>query len=319
MRSALRLNIFSLGARRGVLAGAGIYLCACLFALMKRPDFAVLPYFLFAILIATWNAGGRWGAAFALFGMGAQLVVNALTPAPAHSLWQLVFADINLLVVCAAVAFLTAHLRSLYEREHDTARIDHLTRVLNRKGFEERLEHEIARHERNNQVFCVASLDCDGFKAVNDRFGHAEGDLLLKAIARTTLATVRRSDIVSRLGGDEFTVLFPETNAAQGLIAISKLHDALNVLVGERWGVTFSVGQAIFQELPSSAYTAMGFADALMYRAKRAGKNSAVAAEFGTTLQAEPSRAVGPFTRLAEAKGFHHLEDVLQPGSGVSA
>ena len=159
-------------------------------------------------------------------------------------------------------------------------------------------------------MFCVALLDCDGFKAVNDRFGHAEGDLLLKAIARTTLATVRRSDIVSRLGGDRFTVLFPETTAAQGLVAISKLHDALNIVVGERWDVTFSVGQAIFQELPPSAEAAMGFADALMYRAKRAGKNSAVAAEFVAHHEGEPSQQSVPLHQLAQGEGFHQLHDI---------
>jgi diguanylate cyclase (GGDEF)-like protein len=309
MLSAARFNLFSLGTRRGLLVGAVIYVCACLFALLKRPDFAVLPYFLFAILVATWNAGGRWGAAFALLGVGGQVICNWFNPAGPVDTADLLLADFNLLVICVTVAVLTAQLRSLYEREHGTARIDHLTRVLNRKGFDERLEYEIARHERNAKVFCVALLDCDGFKAVNDRFGHAEGDLLLKAIARTTLATVRRSDIVSRLGGDEFTVLFPETTAAQGLVAISKLHDALNIVVGERWGVTFSVGQAIFQELPPSAETAMGFADALMYRAKRAGKNSAVAAEFAANHQGEPSQQSVPLHELGEAKGFRQLDD----------
>src|ERR1700712_2430942 len=137
MFSAARFNVFSLGTKRGLLVGAGIYVCACLFALFKRPDFAVPPYFLFAILVATWNAGGRWGAAFAILGVSGQVICNAFNPAGPVDNMELLLSDLNLFVICIAVAALTSQLRSIYEREHGTARIDHLTRVLNRKGFDE--------------------------------------------------------------------------------------------------------------------------------------------------------------------------------------
>src|SRR5450432_2532700 len=116
---------------------------------------------------------------------------------------------------------------------------------------------------------------------INDRYGHAEGDRVLIAIANIASASLRLSDTVGRLGGDEFAVLLPETDESEAVQALSKLRDALERNPGhQRFALTFSMGVASFVDSPGSVQSAMQFADALMYRAKRKGKNQLVVEKF---------------------------------------
>jgi diguanylate cyclase (GGDEF)-like protein len=89
---------------------------------------------------------------------------------------------------------------------------DPLTGVANRRLLMARAEYEIARHSRDDRSFAVVMLDLDGFKGLNDRFGHAAGDELLCDVAESLTHAIRAQDTVARLGGDEFCVLAPETD-----------------------------------------------------------------------------------------------------------
>ena len=121
------------------------------------------------------------------------------------------------LVVPASVGILLA-LRARLERERDAMRRfalrDPLTGLANRRALDERLGYEIARHTRHGESFAVLALDLDGFKPVNDRFGHDAGDELLREAAAALVEVVRAQDTVVRLGGDEFCVLAPQTGQA---------------------------------------------------------------------------------------------------------
>ncbi|MGE5668122.1 MAG: GGDEF domain-containing protein, partial [Betaproteobacteria bacterium] len=183
----------------------------------------------------------------------------------------------NRLVTYLLIVFLLAQLRQLYDRERSSARLDELTGVTNRRGFYEILEHEIARHERSGRAFCVAYLDCDRFKAVNDSLGHAAGDRLLRATARTLAQALRRSDSLARLGGDEFAILLPETDAQQAGEVVRKLRSALSAMtVREGFDVTFSIGVSTFLSVPPSVDRAIDHADRRMYEAKAAGRDTTV-------------------------------------------
>ena len=120
-------------------------------------------------------------------------------------------------VVPTSVGILLA-LRARLERERDAMRRfalrDPLTGLANRRALDERLGYEIARHTRHGESFAVLALDLDGFKAVNDRFGHDAGDELLRETAAALVEVVRAQDTVVRLGGDEFCVLAPQTGQA---------------------------------------------------------------------------------------------------------
>jgi diguanylate cyclase (GGDEF)-like protein len=126
------------------------------------------------------------------------------------------------------------------------ADVDPLLDILNRRGFERELKRSLAYLQRYNGEAVLLFIDLDGFKAVNDRHGHAAGDALLKAVARELVGHVRASDVVARLGGDEFGVLLWNLGAA---LAADKAHslerliETVTVAHGEaRIAVGASVG-----------------------------------------------------------------------------
>ena len=128
------------------------------------------------------------------------------------------------------------------------ADVDPLLDILNRRGFERELKRSLAYLQRYNGEVVLLFIDLDGFKAVNDRHGHAAGDALLKAVARELVGHVRASDVVARLGGDEFGVLLWNLGAA---LAAGKAHslerliETVTVAHGEAWiAVGASVGLA---------------------------------------------------------------------------
>jgi diguanylate cyclase (GGDEF)-like protein len=126
------------------------------------------------------------------------------------------------------------------------ADVDPLLDILNRRGFERELKRSLAYLQRYNGEAVLLFIDLDGFKAVNDRHGHAAGDALLKAVARELVGHVRASDVVARLGGDEFGVLLWNLGAAQAAgkaHSLERLIETVTVTHGEaRIAVGASVG-----------------------------------------------------------------------------
>ena len=120
-----------------------------------------------------------------------------------------------ILIPAASVAILLV-VRERVERERNalrqTALTDPLTGLANRRSLLSRIDYEIARHTRSRGTFALIMLDLDGFKQLNDRFGHPTGDDLLRDVAIALKRAVRDQDTVARIGGDEFCVLAPETD-----------------------------------------------------------------------------------------------------------
>ncbi|MFP5400643.1 MAG: EAL domain-containing protein [Gammaproteobacteria bacterium] len=155
---------------------------------------------------------------------------------------------------------------------------DQLTHLPNRVLFKDRLELAIAQAQRRNGALAVMFIDVDRFKLVNDTFGHAEGDALLRAIAARLSATLRRGDTLASLGGDEFTVLLPDIARPEDAEVIArKVLEAISPPIGLSKGqfrATVSVGIALFPRDGSSAEELTRHADVAMYQVKRSGKNA---------------------------------------------
>jgi diguanylate cyclase (GGDEF)-like protein len=118
-------------------------------------------------------------------------------------------------------------------------------------------------------------MDLDGFKEVNDRLGHSAGDAILIDVANHIRKNLRAIDMVARMGGDEFVILLPETDAPSARAAIEKLRGLLLDLSQERsWPVTYSIGLVTFEQAPKSTDDMIGEADKLMYSVKRGSKNN---------------------------------------------
>jgi diguanylate cyclase (GGDEF)-like protein len=177
-----------------------------------------------------------------------------------------------LLVVGGSVAVVKV-LQDGFERERRalraTAMRDPLTGVANRRAFGERLRYEVARHTRQQHSFTVIALDLDGFKGVNDRFGHNAGDELLREVAAAIGSILREQDTVARVGGDEFTVLAPETDRAGGERLADRVSDAVASVTTGISALSASVGLAIFPEDGADGPQLLEVADAEAIAAKR--------------------------------------------------
>ncbi|WP_068635301.1 EAL domain-containing response regulator [Thauera butanivorans] len=155
---------------------------------------------------------------------------------------------------------------------------DQLTHLPNRVLFKDRLELAIAQAQRRTGTLAVMFIDIDRFKLVNDTYGHAEGDALLRAIAARLSTTLRRGDTLARLGGDEFTVLLPDINVPEDAETIAtKILDTLAAPITLSQGeyrATMSIGIALFPRDGTTAEDLTRHADIAMYQVKRSGKNA---------------------------------------------
>lgn len=177
-----------------------------------------------------------------------------------------------LLVALACTAILVGT-RERLERERDalgaSAMTDALTGVANRRRLLTQADYEIARHRRARRPFALVMLDLDGFKPLNDRFGHAAGDELLTDVAGALSRAMRAQDTVARYGGDEFCVLAPETGSAGADRLEARVGEAVRSVVAGPATVSASVGVAIFPDDGVDVARLLGVADARLLDAKR--------------------------------------------------
>lgn len=167
------------------------------------------------------------------------------------------------------------------DRVSSQARHDPLTGALNRKGLEEAVEREISSVRRKDTPLCMALLDIDNFKKLNDTLGHATGDVALTHLATVARECMRPQDTLARYGGEEFVFLLPDTQLDKGIEAMTRLQRELTkkfFLAGnEKILITFSAGVAQLAPDETGA-DAIKRADKAMYLAKRAGKNRVLGA-----------------------------------------
>jgi diguanylate cyclase len=162
------------------------------------------------------------------------------------------------------------------ESASDLVRHDPLTGALNRKGMDETLEREIARTQRQDQAICLALLDIDNFKQINDSLGHQVGDNALIHLVHIVDELIRPQDSVARYGGEEFVVILPDTKLEDAANVIRRVQRELTrrffLKDNRKLLITFSAGVSEIgvKETPQQA---LDRADEAMYRAKRAGKN----------------------------------------------
>jgi diguanylate cyclase (GGDEF)-like protein len=158
-----------------------------------------------------------------------------------------------------------------YLAQHDV-----LTDLPNRALLKDRLAQALDLARRHHRCGALLFLDVDHFKPINDALGHQAGDELLQSIARRLLVNVRRSDTVSRQGGDEFVVLLAEVAGVQDAVGIADhLIRAMaepHLVSGQRLNVSLSIGISLFPDDGEDAETLLRNADAAMFQAKKAGR-----------------------------------------------
>jgi diguanylate cyclase (GGDEF)-like protein len=160
---------------------------------------------------------------------------------------------------------------------------DPLTGLFNRRYMEESLTRELSRCTRSNRPLSVLMLDIDHFKRFNDSFGHAAGDALLQAIGEFLRASTRGEDIACRYGGEELTLILPETSLADAANRAEQIREGLKRLDVRSQGVTLgmatvSIGVAGFPTHGANTTTILRAADEALYEAKREGRDRVVTA-----------------------------------------
>ena len=175
-------------------------------------------------------------------------------------------------------AVLTIAATRAFERAERLALTDELTGLYNTRHFYARLDEETARAVRHARSLALLLLDADGLKLVNDRFGHQEGDRLLQHIASLLRREARTSDVIARVGGDEFAVIQPETEVAGGLIAAERIRRTMRdepfaTVAGDVPPTSLSIGISGVPDHASSSADLFRSADGALYESKRAGKD----------------------------------------------
>jgi diguanylate cyclase (GGDEF)-like protein len=247
--------------------------------------------------ITRWDNVLRYTSARELFDFPLAVVVGLsedeqLAPAQRRAsvyVGRAALASVLLVLGLAVLGWMSWRLEGLRRREEENraahaSRVEHLayhdglTGLPNRSLMTRILDDRIRQASRYDREFALLFLDLDGFKQINDTLGHDAGDDLLREVARRLEATLRKSDTVARMGGDEFMVLVPELESGhQAATVAGNILAALAepyVLLGEKFSVTVSVGISLYPVDGEDEQTLMKNADIAMYAAKDGGKNS---------------------------------------------
>ena len=270
--------------------------------------YLVNPAFLLSVLVAgaiiSSAAGYLFAAASILVNLGGWLYARGAAPPgyfPFDAATGWIFILVQGLVAIGSAAILhtlMSHIRQTIGRLHrqteqmtELAHTDPLTNLANRRFFMDQLEREFARARRHHRPISLIYLDLDGFKAINDRFGHLFGDDVLRGVSRSMQSILRSADLLARIGGDEFAVLLPETIQPGAVNVAAKLRKALAAYVHQFGAalpsLTFCAGVAQLRESDTTIDDILGRADEAQYMAKTTGKDHT---RTQTELP-EPSRA----------------------------
>ncbi len=236
-------------------------------------EFSFSIFYLIPIIFATLAFGRNVGFVFCIIATGTWFIVDQLSNAayshPMIGYWNAIMR-LGFFVI---ITWLLPVFQEL-KREKQISRIDQLTGIANRRYFFELLQAELSRSQRYKHAFTIVYIDLDGFKSVNDLHGHLIGDKLLCTIVNRAKKLLRNTDIMVRLGGDEFIFLLPEMGLDAAKVTVAKIQpELLREMRINGWPVTFSIGVLSYQCGDILAEELVKRADKLMYLVKNKNKN----------------------------------------------
>jgi len=213
--------------------------------------------------------------------------------------WLSVLSQEAFLMTIATAFILLAMSKERTELRHKTAAMtDPLTGLLNRRAFLQDAEALLHQQISRDRPIGVLLIDLDHFKSINDRFGHAAGDKVLQIFAKTAQASLRQSDLVGRLGGEEFTVVLADAGIDNAYLVADRLRNAFAVAAavidGRALHATASIGVSVIVDPSQDLARLMTLADQALYLAKARGRNRVEVAPFGIDLGEDAHGAAVP-------------------------
>lgn len=200
-----------------------------------------------------------------------------------HNLWIPVVLPTISIIVAFALSFLAKYLIKSrdFEYQYKLATIDGLTELYNHRYFQETLQNQIEISKRYNQPFSLIIVDIDFFKKFNDTYGHQAGDAVLRQVAQTLKKNSRTTDFVCRYGGEEMSIILPNTTAEEAIFSAKRMNKAVEekdfqLNATETGKVTISVGVATFPDNAETGQDLIEHADKGLYYAKEHGRNQVV-------------------------------------------
>jgi len=262
-----------------LVVGFGLVALLAITDVVTGPYISLAVFYLLPLALVGWFTSRPWAVALATFAGFAWFMDFRPLLTPGMPTAVVVWVCCERVGMCMTMAWLIGALREVYDQQRTLAGTDEVTGIPNRRSFLDIAQRELARSARSRTPISIIYLDADRFKAINDQFGHAEGDRLLYVVAETLTAHCRKTDAFARLGGDEFAVLLPDADADAARNVADKLRTLLHAAMTlNRWPVTFSMGVATFDKPPADAEHLLRAADQLQYAAKHGGRDSIVAA-----------------------------------------
>jgi diguanylate cyclase (GGDEF)-like protein len=236
-------------------------------------SFAV--FYLLPVALVAWFASKKAAIITSIASAGAWHEANQLAGAHFSTALIPLWNATTRLGFFLVVALLLIRLKESMAHERELARTDFLTGAANARSFYELAQTEIDRARRYGRAFSVVYFDADDFKSVNDQMGHHVGSNLLVRVVEVVKKNLRSTDMVARVGGDEFAILLPETGAKQGRVVAQTLREKLSEEMRKSgWPVTFSFGLLTCSDPPHTVDEMIKIVDGLMYEVKKSGKDA---------------------------------------------
>ena len=232
-------------------------------------------FFALPVVLVTWYSSRKLGYLFCLLATLTWLLAVRMSGNAYNHGWIFYWNGGIRLAFFLIVARGVSDVKILMRHQTRLAHVDGLTGCLNAYAFHEKCDTLLRLSYRLKQPISLGFIDLDNFKTINDTKGHSEGNRVLKAVAESMMKSVRSTDFVARMGGDEFAILLPNTDTEKAKVVFSHLRNQLDADVQCDWenSLGYSIGVVtIFNRLISTD-EALKLADTLMYQVKKGGKN----------------------------------------------
>ncbi len=266
------LDIFSKHTNLSIWLMSVLALLVLFLARFVVQEYADLtPLLIIPVLLASWYGNSKAGIGLSVLIVFLSLLISSRDE---FFIFSNITNNIVNFIVYVFLSIIVTNFREVHKFESNAADTDTLTGVYSSRCFYALMENEILRSSRYGHQLSLSYIDIDHFKKINDTLGHSVGDELLIVVSQCLVSSLRATDIVARIGGDEFVCLLPETKQGEAKVAFLKAEESLNEkMKNKNWDVSFSIGMVTFETLPNNVHEAIKIADELMYSVKNNNKN----------------------------------------------